>query len=110
MPKIVDKQQLDEISSLLTPHEAGLSAAELERACKARGLKFDRRTLQRRLGQLIKTSRVVRQGGGRASRYRLAPLTGEANFGLPPIQLVAEGETYVPISAAGKEIRDYVRQ
>lgn len=110
MPKIVDKQQLDEISSLLAPHEAGLSAAELERACKARGLKFDRRTLQRRLGQLIKTSRVVRQGGGRASRYRLAPLTGEANFGLPPIQLVAEGETYVPISAAGKEIRDYVRQ
>lgn len=110
MPKIVDKQQLDEISALLAPHEAGLSAAELERACKAWGLEFDRRTLQRRLGQLIKTSRVVKQGGGRASRYRLAPLTGEANFGLPLMQFLAEGETYVPISAAGKEIRDYVRQ
>src|SRR5665647_2539456 len=110
MPKIVDKQQLDEISALLAPHEAGLSAAELQRACKARGLEFDRRTLQRRLAQLIKTSRVIKQGRGRASRYRLAPHAFEGKFVLPPIQLVGEMETYVPISAAGKEIRDYVRQ
>jgi len=110
MPKRVDKQDLDKIAALLAPHKAGLGIAELEQACKTAGLDFDRRTLQRRLGELIKANRVLKKGEGRASRYLLAPITGELRAVLPPIQVVARGEAYVPLSSHGAEVRDLVRR
>lgn len=109
MPKIVNKQHLDVIAALLAPQAGGLSAAELDQACKSRGLEFDRRTLQRRLGELIKAGRVVRHGEGRASRYQLAAIIGEVNAVEQSDQLVAHGEVYIPISPASREIRDYVQ-
>ena len=110
MPKRIDQQELDKIAVLLAPHKTGLAIAELEQACKTEGLKFNRRTLQRRLRELIATNRLLKQGDGRASRYLLVPITGEVRATLPPLKPIAHGESYVPLSPLGAEVRDLVRR
>jgi hypothetical protein len=107
MPKQIDKQELDKIAVLLAPHK--LAIAELEQACKTEGLTFDRRTLQRRLRELIKANRVLKQGEGRASRYLLVPITGDVRATLPPFKVIAHAESYVPLSPQGAEVRDLAR-
>jgi len=110
MPKRVPKQELDQLAALLGRHKAGLGSADLERASRAAGLKLGRRTFQRRLGELIKAKRVLKEGEGRATRYLLAPITGELRAVLPAVQLVAKGETYIPLSPQGAEVKDLVRR
>ena len=110
MPKQIDQQELDKIAVLLAPHKAGLAIAELEQACKTEGLAFNRRTLQRRLRELVAANRLLKQGEGRASRYLLAPTTGEVRATLEPLKLIAHGESYVPLSPEGAEVRDLVRR
>ena len=110
MPKRVDKQELDKLAALLAPHKPGLGIAALEQICKAAALDFDRRTLQRRLSELVKAGRVVKQGEGRASRYLLAPITGVAHITGAPDVLVAMGEVYVPLTQHGQEVKALVRR
>jgi fido (protein-threonine AMPylation protein) len=110
MPKRIDQQELEKIAVLLAPHKTGLAIAELEQACKAEGLKFDRRTLQRRLRELVAAHRLLKQGKGRASRYLLAPIAGEVRVVLPPPKLIARGESYVPLSLQGTEVKNLVRR
>jgi len=110
MPKRIDQQELDKIAVLLAPHKTGLAIAELEQACKTEDLDFDRRTLQRRLRELVKANRVLRQGEGRASRYLLVPITGDVRVVLEPLTLIAHGESYVPLSLQGTQVRDLVRR
>lgn len=69
-----------------------------------------KRTIQRRLTDLIKEGRIVCEGEARALRYRLAPVTGRAEVTLPPIQGLGEGEVYVPLSPTGTEVRALVRK
>ena len=110
MPKRIDKNELDKITALLAPHKTGLAIAELERTCKAEGLAFDRRTLQRRLSELVMAHRVLMKGAGRASRYLLVPITGDVRAALPPLKVIARGETYVPLSPQGAEVKNLVRR
>ncbi|MBI5556492.1 MAG: Fic family protein [Deltaproteobacteria bacterium] len=68
---------------------------------------ISRRSLQRRLMGFVAEGRLVREGKQRGVRYRAVTSSGE---GAPvPLGGVAE-EGYIPISAAGKEIRDHVRR
>ena len=110
MPKRVSKQELDQLTALLARHKAGLGSADLEQASKAAGLKLDRRTLQRRLGDLIKAKRVLKEGEGRASRYLLAPITGRGELIAAPATITATGEVYVPLSPEGQEVKALVRR
>ena len=110
MPKRINKQELEKIATLLAPREAGLGIAKLEQACKTEGLDFDRRTLQRRLGELVKANRVIKHGEGRASRYLLTPITGVTHITQAPDVLVATGEVYVPLSHHGQEVKALVRR
>ena len=89
-----------------------MGIADIERACKAKGLNFDRRTLQRRLGKLITASRVLKEGKGRASRYWLAPIVGvvHATERRDVGSGVGEVEIYVPLSLPGKEVKALVRR
>ena len=71
-----------------------------------------RRTLQRRLHRLVKQNRVVLEGRGRASRYRL-PLA-EADVHLVPGRSIAQSQelrtdNYITISPEGEAIRQVVR-
>ncbi len=110
MPKRIDQHELDKIALFLAPHQAGLGIAELEQAGKTEGLNLDRRTLQRRLRELVDVGRLLKQGAGRASRYLLAPITGEACATHSPDKVAAHGETYVPLSPQGAQVRDLVRR
>ncbi len=110
MPKRITEQELDKLAALLAPHQAGLGIAEFERVCKAAGLNFDRRTLQRRLVELIKAKRVLKEGDGRASRYLLAPITGTGALKAAPAMISSTGEVYVPLSHHGQEVKALVRR
>ena len=110
MPKRIDPQELDKIAVLLAPHKSGIAIAQLEQACKTEGLAVDRRTLQRRLRELVKANRVLKEGEGRASRYLVAPITGNAHVVLEPLKLAARGEVYVPLSPQGTQVRDLMRR
>ena len=68
------------------------------------------RTLHRRLDELVERKDLVRIGKARAARYTLAPRNVEANIVEASDTLLSQAEAYVPMSAAGSEIRAYVRQ
>lgn len=110
MPKRIDQRELGQIAALLASHEAGLGIAELERAHRKEGVHLDRRTLQRRLAELIKAGRVLKEGSGRARRYRLAPLRLTAQIAEAPDAITASAEIYVPLTEHGEEVRALVRR
>lgn len=70
---------------------------------------ISRRSLQRRLAQFVAEGRLLREGKQRGVRYR-PQTTGELIVALPALSGELAGEAYLPISAEGKKIRDYVRQ
>lgn len=110
MPKRIDQRELDKIAVLLARHKIGMAVAEIDEACMTEGLALDRRTLQRRLRELVMAKHVLKEGQGRASRYLLAPIHGDVRATLPPQKRIALGESYVPLSAQGAEVRDLVRR
>jgi hypothetical protein len=110
MPKRVTKQELDELVTLLAPREQGLSIAELERECREQGVAAERRTLQRRIAELLKAERVLKQGRGRASRYRAAPIVATGALTEVSDVLGARAEVYVPLSQEGAQIKHLVRR
>ena len=71
---------------------------------------ISRRSLQRRIAQLVTDGRLIREGKHRGVRYRLAQIIGEGHIAelLPLIK--APAEVYVPLSSAGEAIRAHVRQ
>jgi hypothetical protein len=84
------------IERVLTAYPGGASAQQILLALPA---PLPIRTLQYRLQRLTLQNRIVKDGGGRAARYRLVPARSAP---LPD-------EPVVPISAAAAAIRDYVR-
>lgn len=110
MPKVIDKRELDQIAAILGRGQRGLGIAEIERECRAKGLKYDRRTLQRRVGDLVAAGCVLKQGEGRAVRYRINPVTGTGQITEAPDVFVTTGEVYVPLSPAGEKARALVRR
>lgn len=137
MPKIIQPDEFEVLVDIVSrfPHGAGI-----ERIVAASGAALSRRTLQRRLGDLVAQGRLFAEGAGRALKYRLpapagVPYAAEpggrygvgASEGLPPEgdkQNFAEGafqiesgssfqpvvEAYIRISPASEEIRAYVRR
>ncbi len=92
---------------VIAAHAEGIGLSTLMQAL---GDHFTRRTLQRRLADLAAARRIVKIGKGRAVKYRLAPITGEARSTQPPQSAEAVGEIYVPLSPESAEIKAYVRQ
>lgn len=66
------------------------------------------RTLQHRLGILVSSGRLLKEGQGRWARYRLPPVDGRMHVILPAPELSATGTFTFPLSKAGDEIREYV--
>lgn len=106
MPKKIAAETDVHILEEIGRHAEGIGMDALH-ACVEDAI--SRRTLQRRLTRFIAEGRIVREGRQRGVRYRLGPITGEIT-GVIPIGLSGEAvaEAYIPISPAGKEIRDYV--
>lgn len=108
MPKLVPEQELDQIFKLIAQHPEGIGVEEISQAL---GKQIPRRTLQRRLAVLIERQRIQTAGGGRALRYRRAPLLVVA-AGSVQHNTSSPGsiEVYVPTSTEGREIRAHITQ
>jgi DNA-binding Lrp family transcriptional regulator len=106
MPKIVQPTEFDEIAKAVARLPAG---AALEEIAAAIGGELSRRTLQRRLAELVAEGRITGGREKKAFKYRLAPVPiafmGVAETDKPP----ARSEIYVPLSVEGAEIKAYVR-
>lgn len=53
---------------------------------------------------------MLKDGRGRASRYRAAPIVGTAEITEAPDVLAATGEVYIPVSPQGEEVKRLVRR
>ncbi|MBI3045141.1 MAG: Fic family protein [Betaproteobacteria bacterium] len=114
MPKQLRPDELESILNIISQYADGIGVRALEKRLKA---KSSRRTLIRRLNALVDQGRLRRRGEARALVYVLPPKTSRATTGearaevtLPALQATGEAESYVPLSGAGREVRDYVRQ
>lgn len=112
MPKKLAEDLNSRIATEVARYPNGVGIDGLHAAL---GDMVSRRTLQRRLSELVEHKHLAASGQARARLYR-APVT--VNVYLTQEDSVAsgtrvyapEGETYVPITAGGKEVLDYVRQ
>ncbi len=101
MARQIPEKDLRAIIDAARAYRDGLSAKQLrEKLGGAMAL----RTLQYRLKRLVETGRLVQEGEARTARYRL-PAREETSGAVE-----ATGESFIPISKAGKEIQKYVEQ
>jgi hypothetical protein len=115
MPKQLRPEEFESLLDLISQYPDGVGVGVLERRLKG---KISRRTLIRRLNALVEQRRVRRQGEARALVYVLSSVAPSSTAGIQARaaitetadKLTAEAETYVPISDAGREVRDYVRR
>ena len=111
MPKIISAREYEAVLNAVRQHPDG---ASIEMIQSVLGEGMARRTLQRRLNELVKQGRLVAQGRKRGALYRVPPE--------PAVTVRLEGveargavgevsaETYVPMSAEGARLRDLVRR
>jgi hypothetical protein len=107
MPKQISQDELDNVLQAIADFSEG---ARLEEISQALGGNVPRRTLQRRLALLVAQKRVTASGKSRATRYRAVKSFGKGIGILPALRMEAQGEIYVPLSHAGAEIKEAVRQ
>ena len=69
MPKAIPQSELDTIYGIVKQLPAGASVEDIRRKLI---IESSRRTLQRRLALLVEQGRLVLEGRGRGSRYRLS--------------------------------------
>lgn len=115
MPKQLRPEEFESVLQLITEFPDGVGVRVLEKRLKG---KISRRTLIRRLNALVDQGRLRRQGEARALIYVLpsvapSPTAGvqaHADITEAADRLTAEAETYVPLSDAGREVRNYIRR
>jgi hypothetical protein len=115
VPKQLRPEEFESVLNIISQYPDGVGVGVIEKRLKG---KSSRRTLIRRLNALVDQGRLRRQGEARALTYVLpsqAPKTtagveARAHIAEAGDQLKAEAETYVPLSDAGRVVRDYVRQ
>ena len=105
MPKLVAQIELDAVVHTVARFPEGASLEEIHHALE---LKLPRRTLQRRLAQLVGQKRLTAAGHGRASRYRVPSVEISAVSGRSAEQS-ADLTIYIPVSLEGEGVRQAVR-
>ncbi|MFA6498487.1 MAG: Fic family protein [Desulfurivibrionaceae bacterium] len=96
MPKQISHQELQAVLDAVAGFLTKVSVDQIGEALAA---KLSRRTLQRRLALLVAQGRLVCEGQGRATRYRV-----ESSQAVP-----VGIDFYPPLSADGQVIRDALR-
>lgn len=104
MPKQIPSEELDKIIRAISIH---INGAGINTLFKQSDIGLSYRTLQRRLAQLVDSGRLTTEGSGRALRYKVSSFNADMAVSF---SLNASSEAYVPLSAEGAEIKDYVRQ
>jgi hypothetical protein len=108
MPKIVSAEELHQLTGTIADQRDGIG---MEGLLHKLGPDVSRRTLQRRLADLIAQKVIETSGVGRSLRYRVAyrPVTGTMDSVDAPDVAVGQ-EVYVPLSIEGADIKAHVRQ
>jgi len=112
MPKKLPEDLKARIAAEIARHPDGVGIDDLHVALADI---VSRRTLQRRLGELVDQKHISATGQGKARLYRAL---GSIDIYLTQNEAVASDteiyaptvEIYVPITPAGREVLDYVRQ
>lgn len=115
MPKRIKPEEFESLFNLVRQYPNGVGVRDLQKKLKR---KVSHRTLIRRLNALVDQGRLRRQGEARALTYVVPPEASKAAGAVElramiseaGDQLTAEAETYIPLSDAGREIYDYIRQ
>ncbi len=108
MPKKISQVELDAVLQVVARFPGGGSIEEIKNALN---VSLPRRTLQRRLSQLVKRNLLTLEGRGRASRYRLLPRETEVRLASaqPTVQTrVFHTDHCIAISPEGEAIRQAV--
>ena len=110
MPKIVSTAEYEVVVNAVRQRPDG---ASIEMIQSGLGEGVARRTLQRRLNELVKQGRLVAKGRKRGAMYRV-PAEGSVSVQPEAGAINAEAgalsvEIYVPMSAEGSRLRDLVR-
>jgi len=107
MPKKLPEDLTARIEAEIARHPEGIGIDDLHAALV--GI-VSRRTLQRRLGELLEDKKIASSGKGRGLRYRKPGIIEMDISEHVRVSDAASAEIYVPVSPAGREVRDYVRQ
>ena len=106
MPKKLPEDLTARIEAEIARHPEGIGIDDLHAALV--GI-VSRRTLQRRLGELLEDEKIASSGKGRGVRYRKPRIIEMDISEHVHVSDAASAEAYVPVSPAGREVRDYVR-
>lgn len=104
MSRTIDKRVRDAVLDVLGESDDDLATPQIQSRIEERtGRSIARRTLQRRLTEMVDEGLVQARGGGRGVRY------GRADAGSqPPVDTVTEEA--IPLSTAAEEVRTLVRR
>ena len=114
MPKLISAEKVEQVCALLATHPEGLGVDGL---LTALGGEMSRRTLQRRLAELVAAGRIASRGEGRATRYVLPSPSSEIAPTIAPNDLIQSPKAaylaHIPaitLSSEGIEIRAHISQ
>ena len=110
MPRRVASTELEALTEVVGRFPEGASIDEIARAPE---VDLSRRTLQRRLAALVEDARLVSEGRGRGSRYRVSrhvvlkaePATLSLHMASTPVEMGVG----IPLSPEGTSVRRLVR-
>jgi len=106
MPSINVTNELDQLVKLIIKNPHGISLDSISKTIDS----TSKRTLQRRLATLVSQKRISTFGAGRTLKYlipdTIASLNGLAN----DVNCEMAAEVYVPLSAEGQDIKNYVKK
>jgi hypothetical protein len=107
MPKRVTRDELQQVESAVERFSEGVSLAKLHAEL---GDAFSRRTLSRRLAELLAAKRIQRRGQGSATRYSRVGGTASATVAIATAVAfeTPDGPVTITLSSAGRDILDYV--
>lgn len=107
MARRIREQDLQAITKVVQRHREGLTAQQI---AEEMGDGVPRRTLQYRLKSLVDSRRLVMDGSGRWARYRVPQIVAAAGSAGGTARAIVDSDGQVPLSRAGADIQDYVRQ
>lgn len=107
MPKVIQENEYAPLLAVMTVAEAALSVDQIGQRL---GGRIARRTLQRRLAELVTRGKLVPEGEKRGRRYRMKPEVEHS-----PVMVVEEDrvsppppDSAIPLSESAREIRAQV--
>src|SRR3970282_1609577 len=103
MPKRVTQSELKRIEDVVLRFPAGVSLAQLQG--ELRGA-ISRRTLSRRLADMLEAGRIRRRGEGRATRYLHG--ASKTQRAVSPQFETADGVVTIDLPAVSRDILEYV--